>query len=383
MRYERIGISRRHRFRRLAKGGIDIAILAQHRLARFRSHVRRLGDEAGPTVIGAAAFVPLHFQLLARAESGPGRVGDNRHAGQQAAQIAVVAVDDEGVAHAGQRLDLVQVGADRLAAQHRAFLIGRIQHPRQLDVDAEQRLAGQERNIVDAADPGAEQFVVRRVFQQHLFRIGQRQRGGARDQRAVAQLAPAVRMQDCAVCGAALADRHVPGQRGGLNQHRARGCAQAMEIVVIGRRRSRATGALAAVDRIQVALDDAHVFPIDFQLFGQHHRQRSLDALADFRLLGNQGDHAVRGDTDECIGHEFGMVGGHDRFGDFAAGAAGDVGIQPQHQAAAGCQRLAQEAAPRQRRRNRIGHAGLPAPDYSPAARPRSTRRDPNELEDT
>ena len=50
---------------------------------------------------------------------------------------------------------------------------------------------------------------------------------------------------------------------------------------------------LAAVGGVQIALHNAHVFPVDFQLFGNHHRQRGLDALADFWLFGNERDHTL------------------------------------------------------------------------------------------
>jgi hypothetical protein len=44
--------------------------------------------------------------------------------------------------------------------------------------------------------------------------------------------------------------------------------------------------------------------PVDFEFFGDHHRQRGLDALADFRLLRDQRHAAVAADADEGVGDE-------------------------------------------------------------------------------
>ena len=48
---------------------------------------------------------------------------------------------DEAVDDAGQRLDLVDVGRDDLAAEDRAFLEVGVLHARHVDVDAEDGLA--------------------------------------------------------------------------------------------------------------------------------------------------------------------------------------------------------------------------------------------------
>ncbi len=160
-----------------------------------------------------------------------------------------------------------------------------MQHAGQLHVDAEQRLAFDDRGVVDAADPGAQQGVGGRVFQYYQLGVGQWQRGGGGRQRPEAQLAAAGRVFDRAVGGAAFGGRHPPGLGGGLDQHGAGGRAEAVEIVVVGGRRGRAAGALAAVSGVEVALDDAHVLPVHLEFLGNDHRQRGLDALADFRLL--------------------------------------------------------------------------------------------------
>ena len=86
----------------------------------------------------ARAFVPLHRKLLARAEGVPGRIGHDGDAGREAAQI----IEEKSIAHAGQFFHLIEVGADGLAAENRAFHIRGVKHARQLLVNAKERLAG-------------------------------------------------------------------------------------------------------------------------------------------------------------------------------------------------------------------------------------------------
>ena len=106
---------------------------------------------AKPSLLCAAVGPSSHvtFSFLRARLRLPPAVGDDRDAAD-AGRCSSDAVDDERVPDAGQRLDLVQVGADDLAAEHRALLVHRLQHARQREVDAEQRLAGDDRQVVDA-----------------------------------------------------------------------------------------------------------------------------------------------------------------------------------------------------------------------------------------
>ena len=47
---------------------------------------------------------------------------------------------------------------------------------------------------------------------------------------------------------------------------------------------------------------NAHVLPIDIELFGDEHGELGLDALAHFGSPGLDGNRAVRGDFDEGSG---------------------------------------------------------------------------------
>ena len=60
------------------------------------------------------------------------------------------AIDHQDMAHAGQRLDLIDVGGLHLAGKHGGLFNARVQHSGQLDIDAEDRLAGDDRVGVNA-----------------------------------------------------------------------------------------------------------------------------------------------------------------------------------------------------------------------------------------
>ena len=72
-----------------------------------------------------------------------------------------VALHHKGVDHAGKLLDLIQIGGFDLAAHRRAFGEIRIDHVRQLHIDAEQGLAGDDLGIVHAVMAPAEQPDIR------------------------------------------------------------------------------------------------------------------------------------------------------------------------------------------------------------------------------
>jgi hypothetical protein len=96
----------------------------------------------------------------------PPGVGDDRDAGEEACEVGP-ALDDERVLDAGQRLELLDVRARDLRPEHRRLLVDRVQHPRQLHVDAEQRLAGDDLPVVDPARELADDLVVLRVLERH------------------------------------------------------------------------------------------------------------------------------------------------------------------------------------------------------------------------
>ena len=97
---------------------------------------------------------------------------------------------------------------------------------------------------------------------------------------------------------------HVPRRRGGRDQHLPRGRADLAHRRVVAGHRGAAAGRLRAVLRIEIALLDLDGLPVDVELFSDQHRQRRLDALADFRILADDGDRAVTRDLDERVRHE-------------------------------------------------------------------------------
>ena len=68
------------------------------------------------------AFVPLHLQLSRAVCASHQLSATIATPGIRPCRSVRAAFDDERVLHAGQRLDLVEVGADDLAAEHRALL---------------------------------------------------------------------------------------------------------------------------------------------------------------------------------------------------------------------------------------------------------------------
>src|SRR5258708_16710508 len=125
---------------------------------------------------------------------------------------------------------------------------------------------------------------------------------------------------------------HAPSLRGRFDQHHTRGCAEAMEIVVVGRSRCTAACTLASVNRIEIALFYDDVLPIHFQFLGDNHRQGGLDTLSNFGLLRDQSHNASRRNTDESVGREF--TGCSHRFR--GQSTYGRFEIEAQHEASSG-----------------------------------------------
>ncbi len=157
------------------------------RLGRLRRELLRLRRVADAALRGHRPFVPRDLQRAAGVVGQPPAVGHDRHAGGQRVGAASRRVDDERVLDARQRLHLVEVGADRLAAKHRTLLEHREQRARRLDVDAEGRLAGHDGGVVDALDRLADDLEVLRILVRGLDGVGRRcrHRGDARRERRV------------------------------------------------------------------------------------------------------------------------------------------------------------------------------------------------------
>ena len=138
---------------------------------------------------GDRAFVPDDLQRASRVVGEPPAVGHDRHARGEGVVALPRRLDDEGVLDARQLLDLVEVGADDLPPEDVALHQHRMEHVGERDVDAEDRTTRHDVQVVDAADPLADDLEVARVLERGLdgggFRHGQarrprRQRGVGR-----------------------------------------------------------------------------------------------------------------------------------------------------------------------------------------------------------
>ena len=94
----------------------------------------------------------------------------------------------------------------------------------------------------------------------------------------------------------------IPLLGGGGDQHRLGARAGLAQLVPGARDRGRTARALIAIDfRIEVRLLDHDMVPVGVQFLGDDQAESGLDALADFRRLGIDGDGIVGRDADEGV----------------------------------------------------------------------------------
>jgi hypothetical protein len=105
----------------------------------------------------------------------------------------------------------------------------------------------------------------------------------------------------CAVC---TRGRHAPSRRRGRDGHLPAGGADATQRISWSASPCSRRHAVGRTCLVEAGLFDGHSGPVDVELLGDEHRQRRLDALADLRVLGHDGDAAVRSDRDEGPRHE-------------------------------------------------------------------------------
>ena len=120
--------------------------------------------KSAAALAGDVAFVPGDLKLLARAVGLPPAVGHHGNAVEQPAQI-VAALDLEGRPHARQLANVGDIGTDQLAAMHVAFLEHGVEHSGHADIDAEDRLAGDDARHLDVAGRLADDAEGFRVLQ--------------------------------------------------------------------------------------------------------------------------------------------------------------------------------------------------------------------------
>ena len=288
-------------------------------------------DCLAPAVFRGSRFVPGHFQFAARGDRRVSRAGENRNARHDLGRLAV-AFDNECIGHARELADLLEIRFLDLAADRRALLEHGVLHAGDDLVYAEQRLTGNDQRVVDAADALAEQLVILALLQLERLLVRHGQRGRLVRELAVAETTIAGSVHDAAVFSRALALADVPVFRRGGDQHRPRSRAGTAQLIPVRRNRARAAGELPPVERcIDLRLLDAHFGPIRVQLFRDDHREGSLDALADLRVLGIDENAAVGCDAQIGVRREalLAAVGVRER-----SGAIADV--ERQREAAAG-----------------------------------------------
>jgi hypothetical protein len=180
------------------------------------------------------------------------------------------------------------------------FSIDRVEHARQRDIDAEERLAGDDGVGVNAGLGLANDGVVFRVFERDLVEDRAGQRGGFGGQLSISEGFAGGLVQDAAGLGAALGEGNSPDCRSRGYEHLAAGRSYAAQRIPGLGSGGAAAGGLAAVGGlVEVSLLHADALPVDVELFGDEHGQLGLDALAHFGSAGLDGDGAVGGDFDE------------------------------------------------------------------------------------
>ena len=207
-------------------------------------------------------------------------------------------------------LDLVEVRGFDFAGKDRALFDGGVKHAGQRDIDAEERLAGDDLGGVHSGLGLADDAVVLGVFEGDRVEDRAREGGGFGGEFSVGGCFAGGFVEDTAGIGGAFRSGDRPGDGGCGHQHLAAGCSYAAERLPGFGSGGASPGGLAAVGGlVEVGLFDAHVLPIDVELFGDEHGELGLDALAHFGSAGLDGDGAVRGDFDEGGGFQV-LLGG-------------------------------------------------------------------------
>ena len=183
-----------------------------------------------------------------------------------------------------------------------------MKHIGKRDVDAERRTTRHDVQVVDAADPLADDLEVARVLERGLdgrgFRHGQarrrgRQRGVGRRTLGRGMRDDTARRAQLALCDIPLLRRRCQHEEPAARSHQA-------HVLVVGGDRAAATLDLRAVLRIQVGLLDLDLRPVDVELVGDDHRQRGLDALSSLGILRDDREGVVGVDRDVGVWRERG-----------------------------------------------------------------------------
>ena len=134
------------------------------------------------------------------------------------------------------------------------------------------------------------------VFQHQRCGNGRRQQR-SRGRHAAIACGLARGMAQRGTAGRDLAGGHAPGGRCGADQHGAGAGTNPAQRFILQRCRHATARHLPAINgSIGEGLDNFDLLPIDIKLFGDQHRDRCLDALADFGIVRSDDDAVVGGD---------------------------------------------------------------------------------------
>jgi hypothetical protein len=344
VREERIVVRRFDRLRGARERRVGIAVVIELDRRRLRGELRRARVECLGVVGRRWPFVPRDLQLLARLRRMPPRLPDDGDATMQADADAAdrirprqvrTTLDDEGVLHAGELLDLVDVRGRHLAAGDGALLVDGVEHSRQLRVDAVDRLAAHDPRHVDVLRRRSDHLVVLGILQRDGLQVWYRHRRRLRRELAVAERSVRRGVCDAPRAGRARRRLDAPRLRGRGHEHLPRGGAALAKRIPVDRCRRAAAGALHAEALfVERRIVDGDALPVHVELVGDDHRQVHLRALAALGILAEDRDRAVGMNREEGPRLVVHAAGGQPAA--FLAEDVGGIEVDGEHQAAAG-----------------------------------------------
>jgi hypothetical protein len=283
-------VQRLHRLADERQRLVDITAAFRHAAARLHRQIGERLADAGGGQRCVRSFVEVDLQRAAALHGRPCVAADNCNSLR----------DLHDVRDSGHGFCLRGIEARDLAAKHRAARDHRVEHPRQLHIDAERGPAGDLGGRVDARNRFANELELRRIFE----------RDGRRHRQLCCRLGEAA-VGQARICGgvdhdpvfrAALRRVDAPARGRSLHQHVAYCCARSAQRIVgraDGHAAERALQRAAIerrVDRRELGLDAR---PIAVELFGEQLRERRFGSLPIVRLVNGERHDLVRTDADE------------------------------------------------------------------------------------
>jgi hypothetical protein len=264
-----------------------IAIGARGKRGATLQRAAQRGADAGIVEPGIGTGVPADLERIARLQRLPVVIRDHDDAARTIQHLA----------HARHFLCRGRIECARRAAEGRTLRQRGVQHPRQLDIDAELRAAVDFRWCIEPREAASDQPEIPGLLEFHLFR--QRQLRGGLGELAIGHRF-AVRSGDRAISGVAVAWRHSPGLRCGAEQQDARLRTSRAQLHPRVRHAVAGAGDLAAIALVDVGIadrrgDDADRADPDLKLLGDQHRQRGVHALAHLGAIHQHRDRIVPG----------------------------------------------------------------------------------------